>query len=437
MRKRWILDETKYKEEVVKKLAESLSCNKVIAKFLVKKGITTVDQSNRFFKSDINDLYSPWLFDDMEKVVDRIQKAIHKKEKIVIYGDYDVDGTTATSILLLGLRELGAKVDFYIPNRIIDGYGLSESGNEAIIEMDANLVITVDCGINAVDEIDELNDQNIDIIVTDHHTPKETLPKSFEILDPKLNDSSYPFSELAGAGIAFKLLQALFIKNNKENIEKYLDLAGLGTIADIVPLVDENRIIAWLGVKKLEKRANLGLKYLMNLCGLKEKSLKSSDVVFKLAPRINAAGRLSSADRAVELLTSKSSEIAKNIALSIHKENTKRQQIDQKTYQDAIDLIEVKYSDLDDVYFIVLASENWHPGVVGIVASKIVDKYNRPTILLSIDDGEGSGSGRSIPGFNIFECLTKFDDYLISFGGHKYAAGLAILPEYIEEFEKK
>lgn len=437
MRKRWILHETDVNESLQKSLAKELSCDEVIAKFLLKKDITTAEDANKFFKPKFEDLHSPWLFSDMKKAVDRIQKAISNHEKIIIYGDYDVDGTTATSILLLGLRELNANVDYYIPNRISDGYGMSETGNAALTNMNVGLVITVDCGIDAVDEINELSKMGIDVIITDHHTPKEILPEAHVIIDAKLKNCPYPFSELAGAGVAFKVLQALFLENNRDNIIDYIDLAGLGTIADIVPLTGENRIIATLAIDKLEERKNIGLKYLMNLCGLKEKKIRSSDVVFKIAPRINAAGRLSSADRAVNLLTTDQVEKAKDLALSIHTENTRRQAIDQKTFQEARDMIEVKYDNLDDVFLIVLASENWHPGVVGIVASKIVEHYNRPNILITIEDGEGRGSGRSIAGFNLFDCLSEFQDYLISFGGHKYAAGLAILPEYIPEFEKK
>ncbi len=440
MRKKWIKEATSVDQEVLDELVEKLSCPPVIAKLLALHGIDTPEKAETFFNPSIEDMHDPFLFKDMDKAVERIIRAIEQKEKIIIYGDYDVDGTTATSILLMGLHELGANVGFYIPNRMIEGYGLSFTGNKAIESMQAQLVITVDCGINAVDEIADLNTCGIDVIVTDHHTPKKILPDAHSIIDSKLIYSTYPYIELSGAGIALKVLTALFMKIGKdghEAVERYCDLAGLGTIADIVPLTGENRIIARLGIERLQQRKNLGINYLINLSGLKKVVLKSSDIVFKLAPRINAAGRMGSADRAVELMTATTPEIAKQLALSIDSENFKRQKIDQDTFKTACDMIEAKYPDMNNTYFIVLAAEEWHPGVIGIVASKVVEKYNRPTILITLSEGEGSGSGRSIQNFNIFDCLTHFEDYLISFGGHKYAAGLTILPEYIDILDEK
>ena len=440
MRKKWIKEEIFVDQQVLDELAAKLTCPPVIAKLLVLHGIDTPEKAEIFFSPSSQDLHDPFLFKDMDKAVERIIRAVENKEKIIIYGDYDVDGTTATSILLMGLRELGANVDFYIPNRMIEGYGLSLTGNKAIESMQAQLIITVDCGINAVAEIADLNTCGIDVIVTDHHTPKEVIPEAYAIIDPKLKDSTYPYSELSGAGIALKVLTAVFIKSGRdghEAVEGYCDLAGLGTIADIVPLTGENRIIARLGIDRLEKRKNMGINYLLNLSGLKKVVLKSSDIVFKLAPRINAAGRMGSADRAVELMTATTPETAKQLALSIDSENFKRQKIDQDTFKTACDMIEAKYPDMNNTYFITLAAEDWHPGVIGIVASKIVEKYNRPTILITLSEGEGSGSGRSIQNFNIFDCLTHFEDYLVSFGGHKYAAGLTILPEYIDILDEK
>jgi len=440
MRKKWIKEINISDTDVVNNLATSIGCPSVIARLLLQYGIDSAEKADVFFHPSVNDLHDPFLFKDMQKAVERIKHSIDRNEKIIIYGDYDVDGTTATSILLMGLTELGANVEFYIPNRMIEGYGLSITGNKAIEVMHADLVITVDCGINAVYEIQNLNESGIDVIITDHHTPKETLPDAYAIIDPKLKDSDYPYSELAGAGIALKLLTALFkyLGKDKDDLtSRYCDLAGLGTIADIVPLTGENRTIARLGIERLQQRKNIGINYLLNLSGLKKLQIKSSDIVFKLAPRINAAGRMGSADRAVELMTATNPEHAKQLALSIDTENLKRQKIDQETFRTACNMIESKYPDINDTYFIVLAAEDWHPGVIGIVASKVVEKYNRPTILVTLSEGEGSGSGRSIHNFDIFECLNHFQDYLISFGGHKYAAGLTILPEYIDLLEEK
>ena len=439
MKKNWIFQDDGINENKINELQQSLSCPPKIAKLLLIKGISTQQEAENFFHPDEKNLHDPFLFSDMKKSVERIIQAIQNQDKIVIFGDYDVDGTSATAILLIGLRKLNANVDFYIPNRMVEGYGLSAIGNEKIKKKNARLVITVDCGINAVKEVQELNQAKIDVIVTDHHTPKKNLPEAFAIINPKLKNSKYPYPNLSGAGIAFKLLEGIYSQIDDENINisNFWDFAGLGTIADIVPLTGENRILASLGIKKLSERKNLGLKILMDLAGLKTRQLKSTDVVFKIAPRINAAGRMGSADRAVNLMISSVPEEAQFLAETIHKENQKRQQIDQRIFKEACYMIESKYPDLGNTYFIVLKSEDWHPGIIGIVASKIVEKYNRPTILITFSKGEGSGSGRSIKGFNIFECLLKFKEYLINFGGHKYAAGLSILPEYIDIFEEK
>lgn len=439
MKKNWIFQNTEISEVETNNLREALSCPYKIAKLLLKKGISTEQEALDFFHPDEKNFHDPFLFADMEKSVEKIIRAIHDKDKIIIFGDYDVDGTSATAILLLGLGKLGANVDFYIPNRMVGGYGLSAIGNEELKKRGAKLVITVDCGIDAVKAIQDLNQSKIDVIVTDHHTPKKNLPDAFAIINPKLENSKYPYLDLSGAGVAYKLLDGVYSQINDKNISitDFLDFASLGTIADIVPLSGENRIFASLGIKKMSERKNLGLKVLMNLAGLKTQKLKSTDIVFKIAPRINAAGRMGSADRAVKLFTSTISEEAQFLAETIHKENHKRQQIDKKTFNEACAIIESKYPDMENTYFIVLESDSWHSGIIGIVASKIVEKYNRPTILITFANGEGSGSGRSIPGFNIFECLLNFKEYLINFGGHKYAVGLSILPEYINIFEEK
>jgi single-stranded-DNA-specific exonuclease len=443
--KKWVisstgvsLTNTDYSE--LTNLQSTLGCPLPIARLLLQRDIKTPEEARKFFNPQLSHLNDPFLFDDMKKAVSRIKHAIEQQEKILIYGDYDVDGTTSTAILIMGLRELGAYVDFYIPDRLIDGYGLSSGGNRAIKSKKAKLVITVDCGISAIDEIQDLYESGIEVIVTDHHTPGKTLPNAYAILNPKVETSSYPYKELAGVGIAFKLLNALFYELAPQRIDRvydYLDFVGLGTIADIVPLNGENRILAYFGIKKLEERGNLGFRLLLELAGLKSLKLKSSDVVFKLAPRINAAGRLSSAKKAVRLMITQEEKEAEKLALSIHAENQKRQQIDQQTFLEACEMLEAKYPDLEQTFFIVLAAEHWHPGVIGIVASKIVEKYNRPTILFTLSNGEKVGSGRSIYNFDLFECLSTLQDYLVTFGGHKYAAGLSILPEYLDIFEEQ
>jgi single-stranded-DNA-specific exonuclease len=323
---------------------------------------------------------------------------------------------------------------------MIDGYGLSLCGVDQIKEKGAQVIISVDCGINAIEEVEQINSLGMDIIITDHHNPKEKLPAAYAIINPKLEDCKYPFVALAGVGVAYKLLMAVYSKmeiDSKEFVDKYIDLVALGTIADIVPLTGENRIFASIGLERLVKKQNIGITALINIAGLSEKELNSSDIVFGLAPRINAAGRMGSAMRAVELLVATDEESSIELAQIIERENSLRQQIDQKTFIEACDIIEKKYKNLDETPIIVISSDDWHPGVIGIVASKLVEKYYRPTIMITFKDGIGSGSGRSISGFDLFEALSSVENYLETFGGHKYAAGLSILTEYVDVLENR
>ena len=442
MHKRWEISEplTLIQIELMNSIATHFKCPEMIAEMLIRKGIADFDAISRFFQSDLKDAHDPFLFEDMEKAVNRIIQAIENQEFITIYGDYDVDGTTSTSLLYLGLRKVNAMVDFYIPHRMIDGYGLSLSGVDQLKDNGTKLIISVDCGINAMDEVEQINNLGMDIIITDHHNPKETLPNAYAIINPKIKNCGYPFKDLAGVGVAYKLLIALYKKMNVDTddlITKYVDLVALGTIADIVPLVDENRIFASIGLERLVHKQNIGLNSLINIAGLSQKELNSSDIVFGIAPRINAAGRMGSALRAVELMVATDEETSIELAEIIERENSIRQQIDQQTFHEACEIIEKKYSDLDATGCMVVSSDNWHPGVIGIVASKLVEKYYRPTIMISFKDGVGSGSGRSIADFDLFEALTHVEDYLETFGGHKYAAGLSILMEYVDVFENK
>ncbi len=442
MFKRWIISESlnAEQEELKKNLARHLKCPEKIAELLIRKGLTDFQEVEKFFNPSLNDVHDPFLFLDMSKAVDRIIDAIKSNEKITIYGDYDVDGTTSTALLYLGLKKLNANIDFYIPHRMIDGYGLSDFGVEHIAKLGTKLIITVDCGINAIEEVNKINKLGIDIIITDHHNPKDILPNAYAIINPKMKNCKYPYRDLAGVGVSYKLLVAIFKKmdiNDRDWIIKYIDLVALGTIADIVPLTGENRIFASLGLERLLKKQNIGLSALINIAGLADKELNSADIVFGIAPRINAAGRMGSASRAVELLISTNEEKSKELAEIIERENSLRQQIDQRTFQEACEIIEKKYKNLDDTPAFVISSDNWHPGVIGIVASRIVEKYYRPTIMISFKDGIGSGSGRSIYNFDLFDALSNVNEYLITFGGHKYAAGLSILMEYLDSFENR
>ncbi|MCD6181060.1 MAG: single-stranded-DNA-specific exonuclease RecJ [Candidatus Cloacimonetes bacterium] len=442
MHKRWTISDPLTDEQIAvkKKIFEALKCPDMIAEMLVRKGLTDRKTIEEFFSPSLAQIHDPFLFRDMEKAVQRIMQAIQNKEQITIYGDYDVDGTTSTALLYLGLRKVNAIVDFYIPHRMIDGYGLSLSGVELLKDSGTQLIISVDCGINAIAEVEKLNRIGIDIIITDHHNPKEILPEAYAIINPKLRDSAYPYQFLAGVGVAYKLLMGVYTRMgilDDELQSKYLDLVALGTIADIVPLTGENRIFASIGLEQLIQHNNIGLNALIALAGLTQKELNSSDIVFGIAPRINAAGRMGSALRAVELMVATDEERSRELAEIIERENSIRQQIDQRTFTEACDIIEKKYKNIDETSCIVVSSDSWHPGVIGIVASKLVEKYYRPTIMISFKDGVGSGSGRSIADFDLFSALSSVENYLETFGGHKYAAGLSLLAEYVDIFENR
>ena len=442
MQKRWEIaaDIAKDLKQKAKLMANEIHCPLLISELLIQKSIDSSEKVDSFFSPNMDNLLDPFLFNQMEKCVERVLHAIEIGEKITIYGDYDVDGTTSTALLYLGLKRINAVVDYFIPHRMVDGYGLSANGLEQLKEKGTGLIISVDCGINAIDEINAINSMGMQIVITDHHNAKDTLPDSYATINPKLDDSGYPTKDLAGVGVAYKLLMAIYKKmgiDTYENRIKYLDLVAVGTIADIVPLTGENRIFASIGLQKLKEQKNLGLKALMDISGISHKDIDTNDIVFGLAPRINAAGRMGSAMRAVELLISTEESKSLELAEIIERENSLRQQIDQKTYQEATEIIEKKYKDIKNTYCMILSSDDWHPGVIGIVSSKLVEKYYRPTIMISYHEGIGSGSGRSINDLDLFEALSSMDDVLESFGGHKYAVGLTILPEYIDTFENK
>ncbi len=442
MHKNWKIAEslTEDQLELIKQITGQMKCPDIIAEMLIRKGFVKVDEIQKFFNPSMEDVIDPFIFKDIKKAALRIINAIKNKEKIVIYGDYDVDGTTSTAMLYLGLKKIDANIGFYIPHRMIDGYGLSLNGVDQLKDEGAQLIISVDCGINAIEEVEQINNLGMYIIITDHHNPKEILPQAYAIINPKLKDSDYPYKYLAGVGVAYKLLMSVYKElgiDSKELVDKYIDLVALGTIADIVPLTGENRIFASIGLQRLIEKDNIGLTALVNIAGLSEKELNSNDIVFGIAPRINAAGRMGSAMRAVELMISTDEEKSIELAQIIERENSLRQQIDQKTFQEACEIIEKKYKNMDETSIIVVSSDNWHPGVIGIVASKLVEKYYRPSIMISFKDGVGSGSGRSISGFDLFEALSSVEDYLETFGGHKYAAGLQVLAEYVDIFENR
>jgi single-stranded-DNA-specific exonuclease len=426
--------------QAVREISNELKSPLLVAELLFSKGYRTIEEIRGFFNPSLEKLHDPFLFEQMDKAVKRILKAIDDKENITIYGDYDVDGTTATALLYLGLKRIGGMVDFYIPHRMIDGYGLSLNSLDQLKVLGSKLIISVDCGVNAIEEIAAINEMGMEIIITDHHNPKEILPEAYAIINPKLQDSRYPFQHLAGVGVAYKLLMAIYQRlgiDTQENILKYMDLVAVGTIADIVPLTDENRVFASIGLTHLKEKKNLGLNALTQISNLNQKNLDTTDIVFGIAPRINAAGRMGSAATAVELLIATEEDRSMELAEVIERQNSLRQQEDQKTFIEACEIIEKKYKDLTHTSCMIISSDDWHQGVIGIVASKLVEKYYRPVIMISFKEGFGCGSGRSVADFDLFGALKKTEHNLHSFGGHKYAVGLTIYQEYIDRFENE
>ncbi|MCK4448658.1 MAG: single-stranded-DNA-specific exonuclease RecJ [Candidatus Marinimicrobia bacterium] len=421
----------------VQQLNKEQNIPSVISAVLINRGLDNPVVINKFFNPSIDNLYNPFLMSDMDKAVNRLKKAISNKEKIVILGDYDVDGTTATAFLYLFLQEIGLEVSYYIPDREKEGYGVSNRGIDFAIKSSANLIITCDCGINSINEIEYANKNNIDIIVTDHHEPAEVLPDALAVLDPKRKDDIYPFKELCGIGVAFKMLYGLSIANRipLEKIFYYLDLVAIGTAADIVPILSENRIIVSKGLKILNKSKNIGLQSLLKVSGFENKTINVVNIVFGLAPRINAAGRLGEAIRAVRLLTSFNHKESIDLSNLLERENRNRQIIEKATTDNAILQLNATH-DLDVDKILILDAPDWHQGVIGIVASKLKEIYNRPVVMLTFQNGIGKGSARSIPGFNIFSAFSECSNFLLNFGGHKMAAGLTIKKESLSHFKE-
>jgi len=409
----------------------------VIAQILVNRGLKTVSQLKSFFYPSLSDLSDPFLLPDMEKAVDRILEALRNRERIVIFGDYDVDGLTSTALLYYVLSRFGADVIYYLPDRLLEGYGLSEKGIDEAMERGASLLISVDCGITGIDSVRYAQARGLDCIITDHHEPGEEIPDAVAVVDPKLMDEDTPFRELAGVGVAYKLADALYEKlgEDKTFLHEHLDLVGLGTVADIVPLTGENRILAKFGLRTLERTSKPGLKALMQVAGLWGSELSSWHIVFVLAPRLNAVGRVSDPTIAFKLLVSRSHQEAMELAHLLEEENRRRKELDERIFAEAVENAEKTMRPGDRA--LVLVSDNWHLGVIGIVASRLVEKYYRPVVLISTIDGVGKGSARSIPGFHLLDAIRDSGDLLTKFGGHKYAAGLCIENDKIEEFRAR
>jgi single-stranded-DNA-specific exonuclease len=433
----WILSEPA-QPETVQHLIDALGVPAVIARILFNRGIRTQEEARRFFEPVWGDLHDPFLMKDMHRAVDRIVRALEGGERIMIYGDYDVDGITSVSLMYLFLKKRGANVFFYIPDRLREGYGLSEAGIRKAAAEGATLLITVDCGITGVEEILTARRLGMDVIVTDHHEQGKELPKAFAILNPKRVDCPYPFKELAGVGVAFKLAQAAAVRLGleEETAREFIDLVALGSAADIVPMIDENRVLVTLGMEKVNRLDRHGIAALAESSGLAGKPIGTGQVVFVLAPRINAVGRLGDAERAVQLLITESPAQAGEIACVLESENRNRKNLDDETFLEAKGIVDADPA-LPGSKAVVLWRDGWHPGVIGIVASRIVEKCCRPTVMIAVDGDIGKGSARSVPGFDIYTALKDCEDLLLSFGGHRHAAGLTIRAERLAEFRER
>jgi single-stranded-DNA-specific exonuclease len=421
--------------ELQNKISSELKIFPLTAQILINRGITNIQDANNFIKKDLSFLYNPFIFSDMEQITERVISAIKNKEKITVYGDYDADGICATALLFLSLMELGADCNYYLPNRIDEGYGLN---NEAILkckETGTKLLITVDCGISAKKEIEYAKSLAIDVIITDHHEPPKEIPECIGILNPKLQGSKYPFKNLAGVGVAYKLIDAISRKTGKLDPNEHLDLVALGTVADIVPLTGENRILVHHGLKKLESTNKLGLVKLKEKSGV-DKDIQAGHIAFRLAPRINAAGRLSNAETAIKLMLTQNESEAEEHSHTLNKNNRERQKIEKEVLEKAVEQIESKFN-FNTEKIIVLDAQNWPSGVIGIVAGRIVNQYYRPCIIISVENGLGKGSGRSIKNFHLLDALHSCSAHLIKFGGHAHAAGLSIEELLIQPFREK
>lgn len=436
LKKRWKIRE-KADEHSVKTLADSLNISTILANLLIQRNISTYHQAKAFFRPSFDNLHDPFLMNGMQEASLRLIKAITSNELITIHGDYDVDGTCAAALMYLFLKELGAVAEIYIPNRLTEGYGLSKSGIEYIKNRGTSLIITVDCGITAVDETLMAKSLGMDMIICDHHQPGTVIPDAFAVLDPLKPGCSYPFKYLSGAGVAFKLAQAVSERIGKRELPlKFLDLVAIAGAADIVALEDENRVLVRKGLELVNSNPRPGIAALIRSAGMEPGNLTAGHVVFTIAPRINAVGRMGDAIRAVDLFITEDAQDAARLAQVLEGENYERRKIDEMTYSHAMDLVENSV-DLDEDLAIVLHEENWHPGVIGIVASRLVEKYYRPTVMLTTVDGVAKGSARSIVGFNIYEALKQCENVLLQFGGHEAAAGLALELDKIAEFKEK
>ncbi|MBP6230385.1 MAG: single-stranded-DNA-specific exonuclease RecJ [Paludibacteraceae bacterium] len=438
----WFVKELTQQEiEYNDNLKNDLGISPVLCKLLVQRGIHTLEEAKNFFRPQLSQLHDPFLLNDMDKAVARLNTAMGKKEKILIYGDYDVDGTTAVSVVYKFLQQFYSNIDFYIPDRYDEGYGISYKGMDYAAENDFSLVVVLDCGIKAVEKVRYAKEKGVDIIICDHHTPDDILPEAVAVLDPKRIDSTYPYAHLSGCGVGFKLIQALAMSNHIdfEAITPFLDMVAVSIASDIVPITGENRILMFYGLKQLNANPCVGLQAIIDVCGLRNKEITTQDIVFKIGPRINASGRMRSGNEAVELLVSKDFSFAKAKSDCIDQYNQERKDLDKKTTGNAKDFIQGN-DEFENRTSIVVYDPSWSKGVIGIVASRLTELYHKPTIVLTFSNGFATGSARSVTGFDIYKAIESCRDLLENFGGHMYAAGLTMkeenVPIFTERFDK-
>ena len=436
MQKRWVERELE-DPEIVAGLQSALNIDSVLAALLVKRRVHDFDEARNFFRPDLAQLHDPYLMKDMEKAIFRIERAIASKEKILIYGDYDVDGTTSVALVYSFLKKYHSEIEYYIPDRYKEGYGISSQGIDYAADNGYTLVVALDCGIKSVDKIHYANNKGVDFIICDHHLPGDVLPPAVAVLDPKRADCEYPYKELSGCGIGFKLVQAYAYKNGIpfDEIVCYLDLVVVSIASDIVPITGENRILAWHGLKRLNAAPCKGLSALIDIAGRKDE-YTITDVVFMIGPRINAAGRIDDAKHAVSLLIADDIETASAKGQDINLKNTERKFHDSSITEQALAMIDCDKLLISQKTTVVY-NEQWHKGVIGIVASRLTEKYYRPTIVLTKSNGHIAGSARSVSGFDLYKALSDCSDLLLQFGGHKYAAGLTMEPENLKAFQQR
>jgi len=419
-------------------MAKELGISPILSKLLLQRNITTVDEAKKFFRPQLQDLYDPFLMLDMDKAVERLNMAMGKKEKILIYGDYDVDGTTAVAVVYRFLRNFYSNLDFYIPDRTDEGYGISYKGIDYAYENDFTLIIVLDCGIKAIEKVDYAKRKGVDFIICDHHKPDDELPDAYAILDPKRPNETYPFHHLSACGVGFKFMQGFALSNGIDMSLLYqlLDLVAVSIAADIVPVLDENRILAFHGLKMLNNNASIGLKSIIDMCGMNDKDITLSDIVFKIGPRLNASGRMQSGRESVELLISKDMTFAREKSENINLQNEIRKGLDKTITEEANSVLE-SWTDMKDRRSIVIYNERWHKGVIGIVASRMTELYYKPVVVLTLSNGLATGSARSVQGFDVYKGIEYCRDLLENFGGHPFAAGLSMKEENVEAFRDK